>query len=56
MTTSVNPVPTGIHTVVAYVCVHDAAEAIAFYTKAVGATDVSEEEMLRRAAAGDKNR
>jgi PhnB protein len=39
MTTSVKPVPDDTHTVVAYLCVHDAAEAIAFYTKAFGATE-----------------
>ena len=39
MTDNGNPAPERSQTVVAYVCVHDAAQAIDFYTKAFGATE-----------------
>ena len=40
MTTKVNPIPEGFHTVTLYLCVKDAARAIEFYKKAFGATEV----------------
>ena len=40
MTTKVNPIPEGFHTVRPYLCVKDAARAIEFYKKAFGATEV----------------
>jgi PhnB protein len=40
MTTKVNPIPEGFHTVTPYLCVKDAARAIEFYKKAFGATEV----------------
>jgi PhnB protein len=35
----VRPIPKGYHTVTPYLVVHDAAQAIAFYKKAFGATE-----------------
>ena len=40
MTTKVNPIPEGFHTVTPYLCVKDAVRAIEFYKKAFGATEV----------------
>ena len=40
MATRVKPVPDGYHTVTPYLCVNGAAEAIEFYTRAFGATEV----------------
>lgn len=49
MAGKVKPVPEGYHTVTAYLSVHDAAEAIAFYKEALGA-----EELMRIDAPGGK--
>jgi len=40
MTTNVKPVPDGTHTINAYICVKGAADAIDFYKRAFGATEV----------------
>lgn len=37
---SVKPIPSGYHTVTAYLCVKDAAKGIEFYKKAFGAEEV----------------
>lgn len=49
MKSSVRPIPKGYHTVTPYLIVHDAAEAISFYMKAFGAT-----ELFRMAGPGNK--
>ena len=49
MSNKVKPVPDGYHSVIPYIVVHNAAEAIDFYKRAFGAT-----EMLRLAAPGGK--
>ena len=38
---AVNPVPDGYHTVTAYLVVEDAARALAFYTEAFGAQELT---------------
>jgi PhnB protein len=40
MTSSVKPIPDGYHTITPYICVNDAANAIEFYKKAFGATEL----------------
>ncbi|MEW9677351.1 VOC family protein [Lentibacillus sp. L22] len=40
MTPETNPIPRGHHTVTPYVIIKDATEAIAFYKKAFGATEL----------------
>ena len=37
---SVKPIPDGYHTITPYICVNDAANAIEFYKKAFGATEL----------------
>jgi PhnB protein len=49
MTKKVKPVPDGYHSVTPYIIVHNAAEAIDFYKRAFGAT-----ELLRIPAPGNK--
>ena len=40
MTTSVKPIPEGMHTVTPHLCIKGAAEAIEFYKKAFGAEEL----------------
>jgi PhnB protein len=40
MTSNVKPIPDGYHTITPYICVKDAANAIEFYKKAFGATEL----------------
>ena len=40
MTSNVKPIPDGYHTITPYICVNDAANAIEFYKKAFGATEL----------------
>ncbi len=40
MTSSVKAIPDGYHTITPYICVNDAANAIEFYKKAFGATEL----------------
>lgn len=40
MTTTVKPIPEGYHSVTPYLCVNGAAEALEFYKRAFGATEV----------------
>ncbi len=40
MTSIVKPIPDGYHTITPYICVNDAANAIEFYKKAFGATEL----------------
>ena len=47
--TKVKPIPEGYHTVTAYLIAHDAAQAIEFYKRAFGAT-----ELFRMAGPGGK--
>ena len=49
MANKVKPVPEGYHSVIPYIIVHNAAEAIDFYKRAFGAT-----ELLRIPAPGDR--
>ena len=40
MTSKVKPIPEGYHSVTPYLCVKDAASALEFYKKALGATEL----------------
>jgi len=40
MTSNVKPIPDGYHSITPYICVNDAANAIEFYKKAFGATEL----------------
>ncbi len=40
MTSIVKPIPDGYHTITPYICVKDAVNAIEFYKKAFGATEL----------------
>lgn len=40
MTSNLKPIPDGYHTITPYICVNDAANAIEFYKKAFGATEL----------------
>ena len=48
MTTKIKPIPDGYHTLSAYLLVRGAADALEFYKKAFGATEIMPAQYARR--------